>query len=118
MPTIKQEEDKATKYVFAVALIALVGGRGGGRRKGQGGGKVYVPRTGSRSRSPKRTPSGSSGPAPGSTGYKTTVEVTQGAAKVAERFVFAVENGQILMIGGGAPSSTCARRSARKVSSR
>ena len=42
------------------------------------------------------------GPAPGSTGYRTSVKVTEGQATVIERAHFAVVDGKVIRIGGGA----------------
>ncbi len=64
-------------------------------------GRVFLPRDGESFAVTAKDVVRFTGPAPGSTGYTTKVEVTEGAATVTERAVYGVVAGKVVTIGGG-----------------
>ena len=103
---------------FVTAAVMAVMAAGLARADSESHGNVCVPPDGMAFKVTENDVVRFTGAAPGSTGFRTTVKVTEGDANVIERPVFSVVNGKPITIGGGRWNSTSSHRKARKVRSK
>jgi hypothetical protein len=87
---------------FGVLTVVVAGGVVRAEEKAKVEGKIFEPQDGTAFDITEKDIVRFTGPAPGSTGIKTTVKVTEGKAKVMEWAVYKVVKGKPLTIGGGA----------------
>jgi hypothetical protein len=91
-----------TRLMGVVTVAALLVQANGVPAEESAEGYVYEPKDGKSFSVTHKDIVRFTGPAPGSTGIKTTATIKEGPAKLVERKTFSVRNGKVVAIGGRA----------------